>query len=232
MVYGSPGLSTALEAAQMSPKDIDAIFVSSATPDYMVPSTSCILQGELGAENAFAIDINVACAGYIYVMDMAARYLASPNINHVLVVSTEQLTARTNFNDRNTCVLFGDAASATVVGKEGSGEILTSILGADGTGGHLLVSKNFDPENPFLEADWQERWPDRFEGHIQKLYMNGAEVYRFAVRKMSGMIKDMVAEVGLTIEDIDYMIPHQANTRILEAAAKRLKFPMEKCIQV
>ncbi len=225
---GLQAAKRALEMAQLTGEAIDAIIVTSVTPDFMCPIIGCILQHELGAHHAFAIDINVACSGFIYALDMAANYLVNPKYKHILVVGTENLTSRTNFSDRNTCVLFGDAASACVIGKEGDGELLSTILGADGSGGLHLVSGNNVPTHPFLKEGYQNQWPPRFEWQSNDIYMNGAEVYRFAVSKMPEMIRDMLAETGLTVEDIDLMIPHQANTRILEAAAKRLHYPMEK----
>lgn len=225
---GVQAAKRALDASGLAPEDIDAVFVTSVTPDFMCPIIGCIIQDELGLKNAFAIDINVACSGFIYALDMAANYLNNPRYKHILVVGTENLTSRTNWEDRTTCVLFGDAASAVVVGKEGDGELLSVVLGADGSGGVHLISGNNVPNHPFLPEDWQEKWPRRFDWDSQNIYMNGSEVYRFAVKVMPEMIRQMVDEVGLKVEDIDYMIPHQANARILEAAAKRLHYPMEK----
>lgn len=218
----------ALDMAGVDAQQLDAIVVTSVTPDYMCPIIGCILQHELGAEHAFAMDINVACSGFIYALDLAANYLNNPRYEHILVVGTEVLTCRTNFEDRNTCVLFGDAASAAVIGKAGDGELWSVILGADGSGGPHLISGNNRPNHPFLPKDWETNWPNRLGRDSTDIYMNGAEIYRFAVQKMPEMIHQMTAEAGCSAEDIDYMIPHQANTRILEAAARRLHYPMDR----
>lgn len=225
---GTQASIKALRQSGLSAEELDAIIVTSVTPDYMCPTISCIIQAELGAVNAFCIDINVACSGYIYALDMAANYLANPKYKNILVVGSEMLTCRTNFEDRTTCVLFGDAASATIVSSNGDGELLATKLGADGTGGHTLISGNNQPRHPFLPDNWKEKYPPRYEWESTDIYMAGNDVYRFAVTTMPQSIVHVLEEANVPIEEMSYLIPHQANYRILEASAKRLRYPMEQ----
>ncbi len=225
---GTQASIKALRQSGLSAEELDAIIVTSVTPDYMCPTISCIIQAELGAVNAFCIDINVACSGYIYALDMAANYLANPKYKNILVVGSEMLTCRTNFEDRTTCVLFGDAASATIVSSNGDGELLATKLGADGTGGHTLISGNNQPRHPFLPDKWKEKYPPRYEWESTDIYMAGNDVYRFAVTTMPQSIVHVLEEASVPIEEMSYLIPHQANYRILEASAKRLRYPMEQ----
>ncbi len=218
----------ALEAAAIEATELDAIIVTTVTPDFMCPTVSCILQHEIGATNAFCIDINVACPGFVYALDIAAHYLLNPDYHKILVVGAEVLSSRTDFTDRNTCVLFGDAASAVILSDEGDGAMLAHILGADGSGARSIRSGNNIPQHPFLPADWEEKWPNYCDWKTDRITMDGADVYRFSVGIMPEMVNQLLAKTGLTMADIDYMIPHQANVRIIDAAAKRLKYPMEK----
>jgi len=213
--YASDDVDTsdmAFEAAKEAIKDagIDAsqiglILVATVTPDMPFPSVSTMIQHKLGAINAAAMDISAACAGFMYGVITAKQFVESDTYPYVLVVGVEKLTKITNFEDRNTAVLFGDGAGAVVIGKVSEGRgILSFELGADGSGGkHLLQN------GPYLE-------------------MNGREVFKFAVRQMGESAESVITKAGLSKEDVDFLVPHQANIRIMEASRQRLGLPEEK----
>jgi 3-oxoacyl-[acyl-carrier-protein] synthase III len=202
----------AFEAAKDAIKDsgIDAsqiglILVATVTPDMPFPSVSAMIQDKLGATNAAAMDISAACAGFMYGIITAKQFVESGAYPYVLVVGVEKLTKITNFDDRNTAVLFGDGAGAAVVGlvSEGRG-ILSFELGADGSGGkHLFQNGQF-------------------------LEMNGREVFKFAVRQMGESAESVITKAGLTKEEVNFLVPHQANIRIMESSRQRLGLPEEK----
>jgi 3-oxoacyl-[acyl-carrier-protein] synthase III len=197
---------TALENAGVKPEELDLILVATVTPDTPFPSVSCILQEKLGAWNAAAMDVSAACAGFMYGMITAKQFIETKVYKHVLVVGVEKLSKITNWSDRNTCVLFGDGAGAAVMGEVSEGKgILSFELGANGAGGQHLYQKE--------------------EGYI---YMNGREVFKFAVRQMPESSLSVIEKAGLQKEDVDYLIPHQANIRIMEAAREKLGIPEEK----
>ncbi len=215
----------ALEAAGAAAEEVDVIIVSSVTPDYHTPSMSCILQDELGAAGASCLDINAACSGFVFAYDLALRYLCDPDIRNVLIVSSERLSAITDYSDRSTCVLFGDGAGAALIGKRPDGDVPGrvsdyTVLGAEGSLGRNIVSRAEYREHPFRtgHAD-PERFPDNNGVFI---HMGGQDVYKFAVRVIVDSIGRLLDKNGLTLDDIAWIIPHQANDRILEAAAKRL----------
>ena len=229
---GSKAASGALAAAGAAGSDVDVIIASSVTPDYHTPSLSCILQEELGAVNAFCLDINAACAGFVYAYDLALRYLCDPAVKNVLIVCSERLSAITDYTDRSTCVLFGDGAGAVLIGKTGAAAVgsdaqwrnlisKASVLGAEGHLGRHIVSRAEYHEHPFRTAEdgTPERFPENNGGFI---HMGGQDVYKFAVRAMVDSIQRVVEQNGLSIDDIRWVVPHQANDRILEASSKRL----------
>ena len=196
----------ALEDAGISAEEIDLILVATVTPDRPFPSVACMLQEQLGAKKSAAMDVSAACAGFMYAMITAEQFIKTGTYRHVLIVGVEKLSKITDWNDRNTAVLFGDGAGAAVIGpvSEGRG-ILSFELGADGTGGQHLYQNDQD--------------------HI---IMNGREVFKFAVRQMGESSLNVIEKAGLTKEDIDFLIPHQANIRIMEASRERLGLPAEK----
>ncbi|PPA72344.1 beta-ketoacyl-ACP synthase III [Jeotgalibacillus proteolyticus] len=203
MAYGAA--AEALRNAGVDAGEIDLILVATVTPDQPFPSVSCMLQEKLGATKAAAMDISAACAGFMYGMITAQQFIENGGYKHVLVVGVEKLSKITNWNDRNTAVLFGDGAGAMVLGPvSGDRGILSYDLGSDGTGGEHLY-----------------QGPDG-------LVMNGREVFKFAVRQMGESSIKVLEKAGLTKEDVDYLIPHQANIRIMEAARQRLELPVEK----
>jgi 3-oxoacyl-[acyl-carrier-protein] synthase III len=194
----------AIEDAGISPEDIDLILVATVTPDQPFPSVGCLLQERLGAKKAAAMDISAACAGFMYGMITAKQFIDNGAYKHILVVGVEKLSKITDWDDRNTAVLFGDGAGAAVMGPVPDGKgILAFELGSDGTGAKHLYQ----------------------DEHI---IMNGREVFKFAVRQMGESSINVINKAGLDKEDVDFLIPHQANIRIMEAARQRLELPIEK----
>lgn len=196
----------AIQDANISPSDIDLILVATITPDRSFPSVACQLQERLQATKAAAMDISAACSGFIYALATAKSFIETKVYKHVLVVGVEKLSKITNWEDRNTAVLFGDGASAAILTEVSEGRgILSFELGADGSGGkHLYLTDE------------------------QYIYMNGREVFKFAVRQMGESALSVLEKAGLSKEDVDFLIPHQANIRIMESARERLELPEEK----
>ncbi|TWI57232.1 beta-ketoacyl-ACP synthase III [Halalkalibacter nanhaiisediminis] len=198
----------ALDQAEISADEIDLILVATVTPDMPFPTVSTLIQERLGAKKAAAMDISAACAGFIYGLATGQQFIETGAYKHILVVGVEKLSKITDFNDRNTAVLFGDGAGAAVLGpvSEGKG-ILAFELGADGAG-----AMHINQKDKYLE-------------------MNGREVFKFAVRQMGESSLRVLEKAGLTKEDCDFLVPHQANIRIMEASRERLELPKEKMAQ-
>ncbi|MFL0573179.1 beta-ketoacyl-ACP synthase III [Priestia megaterium] len=196
----------ALHKANVEAEDIDMIIVATVTPDQPFPTVSCMLQEKLGAKKAASYDVSAACAGFMYGMITAKQFIETNAYKHILVVGVEKLSKITDWDDRNTAVLFGDGAGAVVMGpvSEGRG-ILSFELGSDGTGGKYL-----------------------YQNELDHIVMNGREVFKFAVRQMGESAVNVIEKAGLTKEDVDFLVPHQANIRIMEAARQRLDLPEEK----
>lgn len=222
----------ALEISGLDPAEISVILVSTVTPDYFTPSVSCIVQAEIGAYNAFCMDLNAACSGFVFALDMAARYLASPDIKNVLIISAEMLSKITDYTDRKTCVLFGDGASAVICTRSQPGEssaLLATSLGSEGKNGHTLVARALGVGHPFMKPE--AAWPDRYGEHKNHcLCMDGQEVFKFAVRVLSESIMATMEKAGVKMSDLDFIIPHQANSRIIDAATRRLKAKPQQMI--
>ncbi|MBM7698527.1 beta-ketoacyl-ACP synthase III [Kurthia huakuii] len=200
----------AIEHAGISPEQIGLILVATVTPDQPFPSVACMLQHKLGATNAAAMDISAACAGFMYGAITAQQFIATNTYDYVLVVGVEKLSKITDWSDRNTAVLFGDGACAAVMGKVSDGRgILSFDLGAKGAGAKYL-----------------------YEDENQHIVMNGREVFKFAVRQMGESALKVVEQAGLQKEDVDLLIPHQANIRIMNSARERLGLPEEKMSSV
>lgn len=211
----------ALQVADLPPSKLDLIIVATATPDYPMPSTSSLVQDALGASHAGAFDLNAACSGFVYALAVGSMLIASGVHRNVLVIGSESLSRFIDWTDRSTCVLFGDGAGAVVLQESAvpSG-LLSSILGSDGSGAQSLLIPAGGSRAPASVETLQARQ------HYVK--MNGNEVYRFAVNTMSRVSAAAIRQAGLEPWDIDLVIPHQANIRIIHAAAKSLGIPVEK----
>ncbi|MET3207657.1 UNVERIFIED_CONTAM: 3-oxoacyl-[acyl-carrier-protein] synthase-3 [Paenibacillus sp. PvR008] len=213
----------ALASAGMTAQDLDLIIVATITPDMAFPSTACILQDKLGAKGAAAFDLSAACSGFVYGLATATSFIKTGIYNNALIIGADCLSRITDYTDRNTCVLFGDGAGAVVIGEVPEGRGFQSFdLGAEGAGGGLLK----------LEAGGS-RLPasaDTVENKQHYIYMNGREVFKFAVRVMGTATVDVLAKAGLSKDDIDLFVPHQANIRIIQSAMQRLDLPEEKVI--
>jgi len=211
----------ALAAAGVKPEAVDLIIVATASPDMLFPSTACLVQAKLGADRAAAFDISAGCSGFIYALATGAQYVRTGLYDTVLVIGAETLSKLTNWQDRRTCVLFGDAAGAAVLrpAKAGKG-FLSFVLGADGNGGDLLKLPAGGSRLPASH--------ETVEAGLHYIHMSGNEVFKFAVRIMENATLAALDKAGLAKEAVDYFIPHQANLRIIEAAVKRLGFAPEK----
>lgn len=217
----------ALENANLTPEEIDLIIVATATPDCYTPATACIVQNIIGAKNAVCFDISAACSGFIYGLNIAEQFLRGGSMKNALVIGAETLSKILDWNDRGTCVLFGDGAGAAVVkaGKEKG--ILANHMGSDGRGSNLLKCNAAPVEinNPILR---KEVLGDRVTGSTGYLFMEGKEIFKFAVKVMEETIEKLLEKAKLNIDDIDYIIPHQANLRIIDYTIKKLNIDKEK----
>lgn len=213
----------ALDSAGMKAEDLELIIVATVTPDSTVPSTACILQDKLGAKGAAAFDLSAACSGFVYSLATATGFIQNGMYNNALVIGADTLSRITDYSDRNTCVLFGDGAGAVIIGEvpEGRG-FLSFDLGAEGSGGSLL---NIEAGGSRLPASHQT-----IDDKKHFLYMNGREVFKFAVRVMGMATERVLTKAGLGKENIDLFVPHQANIRIIQSAMQRLDLPPEKCV--
>mgnify|MGYP000080452858 FL=1 len=211
----------ALEMANLSADDIDFVVVATASPDYIVPSTACLVQNKMGMKKAGAMDISAGCSGYIYALATAAGMVKGGICKHVLIVGAEILSRLVNWKDRSTCILFGDGAGAAVVGpaEEGFG-LISSDLGSDGSLGDILCI----PAGGVAERVTHEAIDD---GHIY-VHMDGTDVFKAAVRHMEATTAKALEKAGLTKDDIRLFIAHQANERIIHSLAKKMDLPAEK----
>ncbi|MDD2401137.1 MAG: ketoacyl-ACP synthase III [Clostridia bacterium] len=218
---GTKAAQKALEDAGISAEEIDLIIVATVTPDMFLPSTSCIIQKNLGASKAAAFDLSAACSGFLYALAAGSQFIATGLYKTVLVVASEVLTKIINWEDRDTCVLFGDGAGAAILKpvEEGFG-FLSFHLGADGTGGDYLQIPAGGSRKPASE--------ETIKNKEHYMTMNGKEVFKFAVKIMGNASLEALEKAGLSKNDVDFFVPHQANTRIIDSAMKRLGLSSEK----
>ncbi|HAI93510.1 MAG TPA: 3-oxoacyl-ACP synthase [Xanthomonadaceae bacterium] len=210
----------ALEAAGVEAGDLDLIVVGTTTPDLVFPSTACLIQARLGALGCTAFDVNAACSGFIYALSVADKFIRSGDARTALVIGSETLTRMVDWSERTTCVLFGDGAGAVVLKADRETGILGTHLHADGSKKELLwnpvgVSVGFKPGEPNAGV---------------RINMSGNDVFKYAVKALDGVVDETLAAHGLAKHDLDWLIPHQANLRIIEATAKRLDMPMEQVV--
>lgn len=211
----------ALEVANLHPGDLDMIILSTSSPEHIFPATACLVQDQIGAVKAGAFDLLAACTGFIYAINLGSQAIKSNGANNVLVIGSETLSRVVNWKDRNTCILFGDGAGAFVMqASEQPGGVMTSVLRSDGSGANLLSVPAGGSRHP---ASMQTL----YDG-LHYIQMNGREVFRFATRVMAEASLQTIEAAGLTMDDISLVIPHQANSRIIEAAARGLNIPMDQ----
>ncbi|HET6453717.1 MAG TPA: beta-ketoacyl-ACP synthase III [Armatimonadota bacterium] len=211
----------AIESARLSPEKIDLVICATITGDMPFPSTACLVQNAVGAVNAAAFDLQACCSGWVYSLSAGSQFIRAGTYEHVLVVGVDVLSSVTDWTDRSTCVLFGDAAGAVVLGPTSSDTgVLSSYLGADGSGSELLKIEAGGSKLPTTEETVRNR------KHFIK--MEGREVFKFSVRVMCEAAIKALDMCGLTPADIDLFVPHQANMRIIESGAARLGLPDEK----
>jgi 3-oxoacyl-[acyl-carrier-protein] synthase-3 len=213
---GAEAARSALTNASLSAEDIDFILVATLTPDYLCPSTACLIQQAIGAKRAGAVDIQAACTGMIYALAIAKSFVETGLYKNVLVIASEKLSSVTDYKDRSTCVLFGDGASACVVSSKGKGLLVSGLcLGADGEQAQLLSLPAGGCRMPATS--------ETLEARKHYLQMAGNEVFKHAVRRMESACKECLCAAGLTEQQISWLIPHQANIRIIDAIAKRFE---------
>lgn len=212
----------ALEQANIAAEDLQLIIVATISPDTITPATACYVQTNLGANKAVAFDISAACSGFLYAMKMAKRMISDGAFENALIIGAEKLSSFVNWEDRNTCVLFGDGAGAAVLrrSKEGEGRILATEMGTDGAHTGILNIPGGGSACPTTAENASEK--------LATLNMAGREVFKLAVNAMKNASEKAIERAGLTADDIKLVIPHQANLRIIDAIADRLTVPNEK----
>jgi len=218
---GAEAAINALKAANLAPTDVDLIIVSTSSPEHFFPSTASIIQNAIGASNAGAFDLSAACTGFIIALNMAAQSIRSGEIKSAIVVGAETLSRLTNWEDRDTCILFGDGAGAFVLqASPEPGGIIASVMRSDGSGADLLSVPAGGSARPTSQQTIDE--------NLHYIQMNGREVFRFATKVMARSSQEVINKSEWELEDVDLIIPHQANRRIIESAARGLKLPIEK----
>lgn len=209
----------ALERADVEPKDVELIIVATISPDMFIPSVACLVQSKIGADDAACFDINVACSGFVYAMEIAQSMMKSMNYKNALIIGSETLSKVINWKDRSTCILFGDGAGAAVLKRTEEPGIMKSYLKSEGKKGDALTIGAADFNTPFSKESVER---DR---HI---YMNGGDVLKFAVNALADSVNKVLDETGLSMDYIKYIVPHQANVRIIQSAAKKLHTDLDK----
>ncbi len=211
----------AIEMAGLDPLEIDMILVATVSPDMMFPCTACFVQKKLGAFNAACMDISAACSGFLYALEVARNFIAAGTHDYILVIGADKLSSLVDWTDRNTCVLFGDGAGAAVVGhREGKNGILQTVMGSDGRFSDILLMPGGGCRIPITKENIDQK--------LNTIKMSGKEVFKQAVIAMQAAALEVVERSGLRPEQISLLIPHQANSRIIDAIATRLKVPSER----
>jgi len=213
----------ALEKARLNPRDLDLIIVATSSPEYIFPATACLVQDRLGARRAGAFDLLAACTGFIFALNVATQAIRSGSLNNALVIGSETLSRIIDWKDRNTCILFGDGAGAFVLqANQEKGGVLSAVMRSDGSGGDLLCIPGGGSQNPTSFETVSKR--------MHYIQMNGREVFRFATRVMAQATQEAIEKAGIPLSEIQIVIPHQANQRIIETALRHLKIPIERCM--
>lgn len=213
----------ALQVANLAPTEIDLIICTSSSPEYIWPPTACLIQDQIGATKAGAFDLQGVCTGFIYATNMAAQAIRSGSIKNALVIGTETLSRFINWKDRSTCILFGDGAGAFVLqASDIPGGILSAVMRSDGSGAESLILKGGGSRYPASESTLVE--------NMHYVEMDGKAVFRFATRVMGQAAKEALEKAGMTTDDVQWIVPHQANYRIIETAAKYLKMSLDKFV--
>lgn len=212
----------ALQDAHVEPQELDLIIAATVSAEHIIPMLSCEVQAAIGAVNAVAFDMNAACSGFLFSLATADAYMRTGRCRKALIIGAESLSKMLDWNDRGTCVLFGDGAGAVVASADGDG-LLSVVQGSDGASGMALHCKGRPTRHPFMQEKAETGTQE-----IDYVHMDGQAVYRFAVRTVPKAIDQALAQAGLAADDISYFLLHQANLRIVEAVARRLKQPMDK----
>ena len=208
-----------LEKKNIDPLSIDLIIVATISADYTTPATACLVQANIGAENAVAFDVSAACSGFVFGLSIADKYIKSGVYQNALVIGAEVLSKMLDFEDRSTSVLFGDGAGGVFLIADDKTGILTEVMGSDGSRGHCLTAGDKLPANPLNSIEQTEDY---------YIHMDGKEIFNFATRQTPKCIQSLLEKSQLNKEDLKWVIPHQANIRIVEIISRKLKIPMEK----
>lgn len=217
---GTEAAKKAIEDAGITPEDVGLIIFATVTPDYFTPSCACVVQKNIGAVNSAAFDINAACSGFVTALTIAKQFIECGQYENILVIGADALSKATDYKDRGTCILFGDAAGAVVVGKSEKNGIIATDIGAKGSEGDKLTSLAYRYDGAEIDK--------RVSHNKSTVWMAGSEVMKFAVKTMEQAGRRVVESAGFTFDDIDLIVPHQANKRIIDGAAKRMGVPTEK----
>ncbi len=215
----------AIQAADLKPTDIEMIILATVTPDQMMPSTACVVQERLGCKDVMAFDLTAACSGFLYALTIADQFIKAGTHKHILVIGAEALSRIINFKDRETCILFGDGAGAAVLSRaeqNSKSQVVSHHMRADGKLGHLLTLSAGGSRKPITH--------EILDNDDQYVEMKGREIFKYAIRTMASCCNHVLDSNKLNMNEIDWLIPHQANLRIIDAMAKQLNFPMEKIV--
>lgn len=212
----------AIEMANIKPEDIDLVIVATITPDSFTPSVACMVQGNINATNATCFDLSAACSGFIYGITVASQFITTGAAKTILVIGAETLSKALNWQDRNTCVLFGDGAGAAILRASDKGGILATYTGSEGSKGNALTCGALPVKNPYVREDVVYS-PEKY-----KIQMDGREIFKFAVKIVVKTIEKLLEDSKCSIDDIKYIVPHQANYRIIDSSAKKLGISEDK----